>query len=333
LLGSILSLISAAFFGFNSATMRRAVLTGSVLQGISISVPFGVPVFFLAMMMVGSFGLLWEFSGNDYILLSLGGIIHFCFGRYSNYRATKAMGANLVRPFLQLSVILSLALAMVFLDETLTPLRMFGIFLLIVGPLIMLRGRERFTAKIQENLEKSESKENGFVPNYTEGILFAIISAFGFGASPILIRAAIGDMGLTAGITGGMVSYGAATFIILLVLLQPNRLRHVMSMSAVTAKWFLLSAFAITISQMLRFMALAVAPVSVVAPVQQTTVIFQVIMGWFINRDHEAFGIWVILGIFSSFLGAITISLSTELVLGYFDLPQVIVDFARIEWP
>ena len=34
-------------------------------------------------------------------LLSLAGIIHFAFGRYCNYRATKAMGANLVGPVQQ----------------------------------------------------------------------------------------------------------------------------------------------------------------------------------------------------------------------------------------
>ena len=333
MLGSILSLISAAFFGLNSAAIRRAVLTGSVLQGVAISVPLGVPVFVIASLMAGSFGLLWEFSGNDYILLSVGGIIHFGFGRYSNYRATKAMGANLVRPIQQWNVILSLALAMWFLDETLGPLRVFGIILLLVGPLIMVRDHGKFSAKVQKNNEDNENNVAVFEPNYTEGITFAVFSALGFGSSAIFIRAAIGDMGITAGITGGIVSYGAAAIIILLVIAHPKRLRHVLSMSATSAKWFLFSAFTIAISQMLRFMALAVAPVSVVAPIQQTTVIFQVIFAWFMNREHEAFGIWVMLGIISSFFGAVALSISTEFVIELFNLPAEIIEIINIQWP
>jgi uncharacterized membrane protein len=98
-------------------------------------------------------------------------------------------------------------------------------------------------------------------------------------------------------------------------------------------RWFSFGALLIGISQMLRYMALAIAPVSVVAPIQQTTIIFQVIFSWLINRDHEAFGLWIIFGICSSFLGAIALSVSTEFVLTHIDFPEFIVMFASIRWP
>ena len=327
MLGSLLSLTSAAFFGLNSATMRRAVLTGTVLQGMAISVPLGVPIFAIAALSAGSLGLLWEFSGRAYILLALGGIVHFVFGRYCNYRAIKAMGANLVRPIQQTNIILTLVLALWLLDESLTPLRMLGIVLLLIGPFIMLRDRKKFNAKVADN------KESSFEPNYAEGILFGIGSAIGFGSSAIFIRAALAGSGPTAGMAGGIISYGAAAVIMLMVIGHPTRLKHVTSMSRVTAKWFTTSAFTIGISQMLRFMALAVAPVTVVAPIQQTTVIFQVLFAWLINREHEAFGLWVMLGILCSLIGAIALSVSTEFVLETFDLPQSIRDIARWIWP
>ena len=44
-------------------------------------------------------------------LLIVAGIIHFAWGRYCNYRATKAIGANLVAPVQQYSLILTLVLA------------------------------------------------------------------------------------------------------------------------------------------------------------------------------------------------------------------------------
>jgi len=327
LLGSLLSLASAAFFGLNSATMRRAVLTGTVLQGMAISVPLGVPIFVIAALSAGSFGMLWEFSERAYILLAMGGVVHFVFGRYCNYRAIKAMGANLVRPVQQTNIILTLVLAMWLLDESLTPLRMFGIALLLIGPFIMLRDRKKISAKFKNN------KTNTFVPNYPEGILYGIGSAIGFGSSAIFIRAALAGSGPTAGIAGGIISYSAAAIIMLIVIGHPRRLKHVTSMSRVTAKWFTTSAFTIGISQMLRFMALAVAPVTVVAPIQQTTVIFQVLFAWLINREHEAFGFWVMMGILCSLLGAVALSVSTEFILTTFDLPQSIRDIANWTWP
>jgi len=89
----------------------------------------------------------------------------------------------------------------------------------------------------------------------------------------------------------------------------------------------------LSLSQILRFMALAVAPVTVVSPIQQTTAIFQVIFTRFINPDHEAMGKWVLLGILSSFIGAIALSVSTEFVLAHVDLPDAIVKFAGWRWP
>jgi len=46
-LGGLLAICSAATFAFNNASVRRAVLTGSIVQGMAITVPMGVPLFFL----------------------------------------------------------------------------------------------------------------------------------------------------------------------------------------------------------------------------------------------------------------------------------------------
>jgi len=325
-MGPLLAFASAALFGLNSASMRRGVLTGTVLQGMAISVPLGVPIFFVFTVAAGSLGMLREFTGQTYVLLAAAGVIHFVFGRYCNYRAIKAMGANLVRPVQQLNVILSLVLAIWLLDETLTPLRLMGICLVILGPMIMLRDRK----KIGANSSKSKPV---FTPNFGEGILFATGSALGFGSSAIFIRAAISGADPTVGMAGGTVSYSAAAIVVLLVLALPGKISHVTAMSRVTAKWFLLSALFIGLSQMLRFMALSVAPVSVVAPIQQTTTVFQVIFAWFINREHEAFGKWVLAGIFVSLVGALALSISTDFVITHLDLPQSLIDVARWQWP
>ena len=333
MLGTLLSFAAAAFFGMNATTVRRGVLTGTVLQGISVSLGLGLPFFILASILAGSFSQIWSFSSHDYMLLIFGGIIHFAFARYCNYRAMKAMGGLLVRPFQQFSVVISLALAMLLLGETLTPLRLIGIILVLLGPLIMIRDHKNFSDNMAKRNEEATISRVKFTPNYTEGIIFGIGSAIGLGASPVFTRAVLTNLDMTAGIAAGAVSYAAGAFVILLVIAKPSRMRHVLSVSRISFNWFSLSAIMIATSQILRFMALAIAPVSVVSPIQQTTGLFQVIFTRFINPDHDAMGKWVILGIFSSILGALALSVSTDFILKHVDLPEFIIHTAQFRWP
>ena len=69
--------------------------------------------------------------------------MHFVWGRYCNYRATRAIGTNLVAPIQQINLIFTLLLAILILGETLTPLRMLGIALVLLGPSFTLRERAR----------------------------------------------------------------------------------------------------------------------------------------------------------------------------------------------
>ncbi len=56
MLGAFFAIISAATFGFNTATVRRGVLSGSVFQAIAITVPMGVPLFLVAALAAGQLG-------------------------------------------------------------------------------------------------------------------------------------------------------------------------------------------------------------------------------------------------------------------------------------
>ncbi len=333
MLGSILSLVSALFFGLNNAAMRRGVLTGTALQGTFVSVPIGVPLFIVGTAVTGSAGLFWQFTGETYLLLVLAGIIHFTVGRYANMRATKAMGANFVRPVQQMSVLLAVVLAIAILDETLTALRVAGIVLVIAGPILMMPDRKKFRAKTEKRNARQSGAAIRFTPNFFTGFVFALISAAAFGTSPILLSAALSGFGPWAGVAGGVVAYLAATAVVAAIWFRPGVSAEVTSISWLSFRWFSASGVLIGISQMLRFAALAVAPVSVVTPILQTTGIFQVIFAWFLNRDHEPFGPWVLAGIFVSLLGAFALTLSTEIVIAWLEPSRQVREILTWTWP
>jgi drug/metabolite transporter (DMT)-like permease len=289
-----------------------------------VTVPMGVPLFLAACAIFGAVGTIAAFDAGTWGWLSAAGVIHFVAGRYGNYRATRALGAALSGPIQQLSVPVALALALLFLDEKLTPLRVIGILMVVLGPMVIFRrgkggGREKTAS--------------GFEPDYVDGTVWGAVGAFGYGTSPLLIAYALEGRGLVDSLAAGFVSYLAAAIVVLAMVPLPGNARHVMDLDRTAARWFALSGFIVFFSQLFRYMALAIAPVSVVTPIQRLSVVFRLLFAALLNRDHEILGLWTWIGIAISALGAIALSVSTDLVLQTVPMPGWLADVARIEWP
>lgn len=325
MLGGFLALVAAATFAINNAAFRRGALTGSVWQAMAISLPLGVVIFLAAALGTGSIGLLAAFPAQTVALLALAGILHFTWGRYCNFRATKAMGANLVGPVQQVSLIITLGLAVGLLGELVTPLRLLGIILVVLGPAIALGGARTEIA--------ADAPPTVFRPNYVEGYTFALVGAFGYGLSPVLVRLSLQDTGIDASIAGGLIAHAAAAAVLSPALIVPARLRELSQINGRSARWFTLSAVLVALSQMFGYMALALAPVSVVTPIQRLSLVFRVFINSLLNRDYEVLGGRVWIATASGLVGALALSLSTEFVLQYVPLPEWSLALVRWQWP
>ena len=328
MLGAFLSFLSAVTFALNNATTRRGVLTGTVSQAMAITVPMGVPLFLILMLAFGQMGTLTQFSASSIFWLSMAGVFHFVWGRYCNYRASKAIGTNLQGPASQSDIVFTLALAVFVLGEKLTPLRVLGILLVVVGPLVTMVADLR-AARAQ----KVETTASGFQPVYLEGYIFAILSGTGYGISPIFVRLALRDSGIGAGLAGGFISYVAATLVIGLLLLIPGQYAHARALDPKARNWFLISGLTVMLSQMFRYLALSVAPVSVVQPIQRLSLVFRFFFSYLFNRDHEVFNnrIWISTGI--SLLGALALSFTTEQVIAVVPMPDWLMTIVQLQWP
>jgi len=342
--------MSAATFALNNASVRRGVLTGSVLQGMAITVPIGVPLFFIAAAATGSLDAVGSLPLKAVLALAVAGILHFVWGRYCNYRAMRAIGTNLAGPVQQVNVIFTLAVAIWLLGETLTPLRILGIALILLGPSFTMREgpAEESRAKPAQAAAEAEklavvesvapvaapaAAPPAFKPRYAEGYTFAVLSATGYGLSPIFIRLGLEDRGLAASLAGGLVSYLAATAVMAAVLLWPGHLRQALAVRPEAAKWFTFSGFMVCVSQMFIYMALAIAPVTVVAPINRLTIVFRLYFSRLLNPQHEVFGGKVIVGTVVSLLGAVILSLSTDAVASLLPLPDAVLSVLRWHWP
>ena len=98
-----------------------------------------------------------------------------------------------------------------------------------------------------------------------------------------------------------------------------------MSIDPVPAKWFVASGVLVTVSQMFFYMALVVAPVSVVMPILQLHLVFRFLMARLMNPHHEMFGGMMMLATALSMAGAAALSLDPEFVIAHVTLPESIV--------
>jgi drug/metabolite transporter (DMT)-like permease len=322
LLGAILAVLSAATFALTNATGRRGVITGTPAQGMIISMPVGLACFLALALVTGAAQNVGRFSGTALASLSAAGVLHFVLGRYCNFRASQAAGVNLTAPVVQLNSVVTLILAVVILREPCTVLQAAGAFLMVAGSLVVQRPTEPVTAYKRLELP-------AFSPRIGAGFLFALIAALAYGTSPIIVRQTLQDVGLLSGLIGGAIAYAAATVVVAVGLLIPSLRRNVLQVSSENARWFVYSGAFVAAAHGFFYSALAVAPILIVAPLLQLSLVFRFLFALLLNPHHEIFGVLVVIGSIVSIIGACAIAIDTQLVLGALSVPEPFASLLR----
>lgn len=136
MLGVLYAALGAFTFALNNVAMRRGVVTGSVLQGMALTVPIGGLSFLVMTIAFGELHQLVVFPMAALTWLACQGVVHFVIGRYCNYKSNQLMGVNLTAPVVQLQVPFAMMLAVVMLHEKFTVLQAIGSALMLGGSFI-----------------------------------------------------------------------------------------------------------------------------------------------------------------------------------------------------
>ena len=161
------------------------------------------------------------------------------------------------------------------------------------------------------------------------GFFFALIAALAYGTSPVIVRQALQDVGPLSGIAGASVAYTSATVAVTLGLLIPSLRRNVMQVSGENARWFVYSGIFVAAAHGFLYSALAIAPIMLVAPLLQLSLVFRFLFALLLNPHHEVFGLLVIVGTIVSILGACAIAIDTNLILDALAIPEQLASFLR----
>jgi uncharacterized membrane protein len=143
------------------------------------------------------------------------------------------------------------------------------------------------------------------------------------------VRYAARNQGLAASLAGGVIASAAATAVIAVLLLLPGHWREVRAVDPEAAKWFVSSAILVYLSQIFAYMAVAVAPVTLTAPIIALANVFRIHLSRWLNPEHEVFGPDVIWATAISFVGMLALSASAEML----PLPGSWLGFLGWHWP
>jgi uncharacterized membrane protein len=207
------------------------------------------------------------------------------------------------------------------LQEPCTMLQAAGAVLMVAGSLV--------TQRSSEPAASSKLNEPAFKPRVAVGFFFALIAALAYGTSPIIVRQALQDVGPLSGVAGASVAYGAATVAVVLGLLIPSLRRNVVAVTAENARWFVYSGIFVAAAHGFLYSALAVAPIMVVAPLLQLSLVFRFVFALILNPEHEVFNLVVILGTVVSIVGASAIAIDTPVILQTLAVPEPLAAYLR----
>ncbi len=125
---------------------------------------------------------------------------------------------------------------------------------------------------------------------------------------------------------GVLVSYRGGEVVVVLGLVLAAGDGGLAGFDPTSRRWFLASALFVGMSQLFRYLALAVAPVSVVVPIQRLSVVFRIVFNALINRDHEVLDRWVIVSILLAAVGAAALAGDTGTMLRWMGIGEATVE-------
>jgi drug/metabolite transporter (DMT)-like permease len=312
-LGALVALLSAFSFSLSDVSVRRGVARASASHAAFVTILIGVPLFIVAALVTGQLLRADELSGKGYLLFIIAGVEHYVVGRFFNYAAISAIGAARSSPIQSLALPYSVLVAYVALGEGVTTGMAIGMAMIFVGPAIIVERRPGPVPVLAaENIAEGLVDPGPAAPfqlRQAEGYLYALIAAIAYGSSPVLIRAALED---TSGLSvlGGLISYVAAALFLLGVVLVPLGRPLRGALKPETFRTFFGTGCFVFVAQMLRFTALSLASVAVVATLLRFTGIFTLFLSWLLNRNLERISWRLVVGVVMSLAGAVLLVLT-----------------------
>ncbi len=288
-----MAIVGALTFAISIITTRRAIIkVADATAGVLITLLISVPFFLLILIAMRQISAVFSFSWQSYLWLVAAGLLHFIAGRSLFYHCTKLVGANISNVLVGINPLASLILGISLLGEPLTWELTAGVLLIVVGVMVTAVNPQMFR------------RDQGLFSDIPrKAVLSGLGAGLAWGTSAILIKLGLGDSG--SPVAGALISYLAATLVLSISLFNRNKRTALAGMKSRTVVQFGLVGLLGSTAHLLRFIALSMAPASVINALFSITPIFHVFLAFVINRKLEVFTRAVIIGTIAIVVGTI----------------------------
>lgn len=282
-LSVLLSLLSALMFAITFILVKVGGKTSSTLAALWVTLTTNV-VF------------LWGWSlfstqGNvsvsmEWRYFALAGVFAPLLGRLFQFQGMARLGANITTPLTLTHPVITVALATVFLGESIDQAALAGVCLVLIGSILL--GAQSGKGRMDSPTRKP-----------TVYLLLPLAASLSYGVSVIFRKVGI-DSGTDA-VTAAAVTTTTSWLLFVLFLVLTRTLPRVMYDTGLLA--FLLAGVFSSLGPVFLYMALQVGKTTVVAPLASTTPFFVLLVTGLFMREGEILNRWVMLGTATTVFG------------------------------
>ena len=285
--GIIASTIAAIIFALQAVILFKGVKSANIYPGVLISLALGIPTFIFLGIATGELSQIGQIKYEMMILILLTGVVHFIIGRTLIYNSTKLIGSNRVVPISSTSILTSVWLSTILLDEHITGIIIIAIILIFFGIIILSVSQDK-----KKRIEKNAFKR---------GMILALLTVCTFTASTLLVRVTTSTTGLP--ILNLLIAYIAAIILYSIPLSTKKYRNTFRTLHKPELICFIIAGILINIAHTFRYIALEITEITVAQPILGTSPLFVIIFSYFINRKIEYFNRKLILGMVTILIG------------------------------
>ncbi len=296
MIGLVIALFAGSFNCLGSVFARKGMhRSGESFSPIPISNFAGLAFFLLPVLVTGEVAQLGLLSWRGVGFLAAAGVLHFVLGRQLAYTGIRLIGATRANPVTASNILVSALLGVLFLGEPLTVYLVLSL-LFILGGVILIGGG-------------GGGKKNAVKGSLAAGILAALGAALCWGISPALVK--VGLQEISSPVVGNFVSYTAASVMVGLTLFHPTNNEKLRRLERGALIPIVVAGVFTATAHLLRYIALAHSPVSLVIPlIMSINALLVFPLSFLINRKLEVFNARTILGAVTVVIGVLLIFLA-----------------------
>ena len=269
LIAVFLALSAAMTNAVSQLCLRIGTNKGKTVNAILIVMIINVVILFPIILFVHYPD--YQLTGVSLVSFIAAGIFGTLMGRTLMYTSISKIGASRTAPIVATQAIVATALGIILLDESLTYLHLVGILLTVVGVSVIAWSTSQDSRRITQH-------------ELLIGLLIPFGAATAYGTEPIY--ASFGLEANTPATVGLIIKTIAALFGFVFYLRLRDALPSRNIFSTDTTKWFIFAGFFNTFFLLCYYIALDIAPVSVVVPLHITSTLFVIILSFLFMPKH-----------------------------------------------